>query len=104
MRAAIAAQAEGVSRNMSMPPFIICGASRRKWTILKSRCRRSRIRSRCGKTVRARAGARGQGEADRKHAKRRRARRVGSPTFFVGNEMFFGKEQLREVEELVAGK
>jgi 2-hydroxychromene-2-carboxylate isomerase len=25
----------------------------------------------------------------------------GSPTFFVGKEMFFGKEQLREVEELV---
>jgi 2-hydroxychromene-2-carboxylate isomerase len=28
----------------------------------------------------------------------------GSPTFFVGNEMFFGKEQLREVEEMVASK
>ena len=28
----------------------------------------------------------------------------GSPTFFVGNEMFFGKEQLREVEEMVLGK
>ena len=28
----------------------------------------------------------------------------GSPTFFVGKEMFFGKEQLREVEELVAGR
>jgi 2-hydroxychromene-2-carboxylate isomerase len=28
----------------------------------------------------------------------------GSPTFFVGNEMFFGKEQLREVEEMVRGK
>jgi 2-hydroxychromene-2-carboxylate isomerase len=28
----------------------------------------------------------------------------GSPTFFVGNEMFFGKEQLREVEEMVTGK
>jgi 2-hydroxychromene-2-carboxylate isomerase len=28
----------------------------------------------------------------------------GSPTFFVGNEMFFGKEQLREVEEMVSGK
>jgi len=27
----------------------------------------------------------------------------GSPTFFVGDEMFFGKEQLREVEEMVAG-
>ena len=25
----------------------------------------------------------------------------GTPTFFVGKEMFFGKEQLREVEELV---
>jgi 2-hydroxychromene-2-carboxylate isomerase len=28
----------------------------------------------------------------------------GSPTFFVGKEIFFGKEQLREVEELVSGK
>jgi len=28
----------------------------------------------------------------------------GSPTFFVGKEMFFGKEQLRVVEELVSGK
>jgi 2-hydroxychromene-2-carboxylate isomerase len=28
----------------------------------------------------------------------------GSPTFFVGTELFFGKEQLREVEELVSGK
>jgi 2-hydroxychromene-2-carboxylate isomerase len=28
----------------------------------------------------------------------------GSPTFFVGQEMFFGKEQLREVEELIEGK
>jgi 2-hydroxychromene-2-carboxylate isomerase len=28
----------------------------------------------------------------------------GSPTFFVGSEMFFGKEQLREVEEMVRGE
>lgn len=28
----------------------------------------------------------------------------GSPTFFVGKEIFFGKEQLREVEELIAAK
>ncbi len=28
----------------------------------------------------------------------------GSPTFFVGEEIFFGKEQLREVEEMVSGK
>ena len=26
----------------------------------------------------------------------------GSPTFFVGKEMYFGKEQLREVEEMVS--
>ena len=28
----------------------------------------------------------------------------GSPTFFVGTEMFFGKEQLRDVEEMILGK
>ncbi len=28
----------------------------------------------------------------------------GSPTFFVGKEIFFGKEQLREVEEMISGK
>jgi len=28
----------------------------------------------------------------------------GAPTFFVGDEMFFGKEQLREVEELVLAR
>jgi 2-hydroxychromene-2-carboxylate isomerase len=28
----------------------------------------------------------------------------GSPTFFVGSEIFFGKEQLRDVEEMVSGE
>ena len=28
----------------------------------------------------------------------------GSPTFFVGNEIFFGKEQLRDVEDMILGK
>ena len=28
----------------------------------------------------------------------------GSPTFFVGKEIFFGKEQLRDVEELILGE
>ena len=27
----------------------------------------------------------------------------GSPTFFVGDEMFYGKEQLREIEDLILG-
>jgi 2-hydroxychromene-2-carboxylate isomerase len=25
----------------------------------------------------------------------------GSPTFYVGDEIFFGKDRLREVEELI---
>ncbi|MDB5503385.1 MAG: hypothetical protein JWR89_3287, partial [Tardiphaga sp.] len=25
----------------------------------------------------------------------------GSPTFYVGDEMFYGKEQLRDIEELI---
>jgi 2-hydroxychromene-2-carboxylate isomerase len=28
----------------------------------------------------------------------------GSPTFFVGNEMFFGKDQLRDVEEEIVAQ
>jgi len=28
----------------------------------------------------------------------------GSPTFFVGDEIFFGKDRLREVEEMILGK
>ena len=28
----------------------------------------------------------------------------GAPTFFVGDEMFFGKDRLREVEEALAGR
>ncbi len=28
----------------------------------------------------------------------------GSPTFFVGTEMFFGKEQLRDVEDMILGR
>ena len=28
----------------------------------------------------------------------------GSPTFYVGPEMFYGKEQLREIEELISGR
>ena len=28
----------------------------------------------------------------------------GSPTFFVGDEIFFGKDRLREVEEMIVAK
>ena len=39
--------------------------------------------------------------ANTQHAVERGA--FGSPTFYVGDEMFYGKEQLREIEELIAG-
>jgi 2-hydroxychromene-2-carboxylate isomerase len=28
----------------------------------------------------------------------------GSPTFFVGDEIFFGKDRLRDVEEMILGR
>jgi 2-hydroxychromene-2-carboxylate isomerase len=28
----------------------------------------------------------------------------GSPTFFVGDEMFFGKDRLRDVAEIIVGE
>ena len=52
----------------------------------------------------ARAGRRRQGEADREHAGGRRARRVRFADLFRRQGNVFGKEQLREVEELVSGK
>ena len=90
---------------MSTPRSITCGSSRRRWTIRKSpprRCASSGLDA-------AKLLARSQ-DADVKaklientqSAVERGA--FGSPTFFVGKEMFFGKEQLREVEEMVSGK
>ena len=38
--------------------------------------------------------------ANTQHAVERGA--FGSPTFYVGDEMFYGKEQLREIEELIS--
>ena len=90
---------------MSRPRFITCGSSRRRWTIPKWR---SKALTASGLDA-AKLLARAQ-EADVKaklientqSAVERGA--FGSPTFFVGKEMFFGKEQLREVEEMVSGK
>ncbi|MDB5655062.1 MAG: putative oxidoreductase [Tardiphaga sp.] len=39
--------------------------------------------------------------ANTQHAVERGA--FGSPTFYVGDEMFYGKEQLREIEDLISG-
>ena len=53
------------------------------------------------KLARADPGPGGEGQARRQHAEVGRARRFGSPTFFVGDEIFFGKDRLREVEEMI---
>jgi len=105
MRAAVAAQFEGVFENTSTRHFITCGPSLKKMERPRSGDEGAcRFRPGCRQTVRARARARRQGEADREHPNRPwSAAAFGSPTFFVGQEMFFGKEQLREVEELVSG-
>ena len=45
-------------------------------------------------------GGRGQGPAPGGYPRSRVARGTfGSPTFFVGNEIFFGKDRLRGVEK-----
>ena len=93
------------SRNMSRPRSTTCGSSRRRWTIPKSRPRRwPHPASMRAKLLARVAGRRRQGKADREHAIRpssaaRSARRPSSSA----SEMFFGKEQLREVEEMVSG-
>jgi 2-hydroxychromene-2-carboxylate isomerase len=42
----------------------------------------------------------GQGETPRHRASVARGT-FGSPTFFVGDEIFFGKDRLRDVEEMI---
>ena len=49
----------------------------------------------------SRAGAGGEGRAACEHAALGRTRHVRSPTFFVGDEIFFGKDRLRDVEEAI---
>ena len=106
MRAAVAAQLEGVFEKYVEAAFHHMWVEPKKMDdpeVALKALTASGLDAR--KTVRARAGARRQGKADREHAQSAVERGAfGSPTFFVGKEMFFGKEQLREVEEMVSGK
>ena len=104
MRAAVAAQLEGVFEKYVEAAFHHVWSSRRKWMTPRSRPRRwprpaSMLRN-CWRSqdadVRARLIENTQNAVERGA--------FGSPTFFVGKEMFFGKEQLREVEEMISGK
>ena len=77
MRAAVAAQLEGVFEKYVDAAFHHMWASRRRWTIPRSRSKRlTGVRPRRGQAAGPRAGARGQGETDREYARRGRARRV----------------------------
>ena len=105
MRAAVAAQFEGVFEKYVEAAFHHMWVEPKKMDdpeVAAKALASSGLDAR--KTARPRAGARGQGKADREHAMAVERGAFGSPTFFVGKEMFFGKEQLREVEEMMTEK
>ena len=90
---------------MSTLRFTTCGSSRRRWTIRKSPPRHSPASGLDAAKLLARSqepDVKAKLIENTQSAVERGA--FGSPTFFVGKEMFFGKEQLREVEEMVAGR
>ena len=86
-----------------MPRSFTCGRSRRRWTIRRSPPRRLTASGLDAAKLFARAQepeVKAKLIANTEDAVKRGA--FGSPTFFVGDEMFFGKEQLRDVEEMYA--
>ena len=105
MRAAVAAQIEGVLEKYVDAAFHHMWVEPKKMDDLEIALTALTSSGLDAKRLLARAG-----EADVKaklientqNAVERGA--FGSPTFFVGNEMFFGKEQLRDVEDMVLGK
>ena len=58
-----------------------------------------RVRLRCRRTACAHAGRRGEGRLLKNTEDSVARGTFGSPTFFVGREIFFGKDRLRDVEE-----
>ena len=90
---------------MSRPRSITCGASRRRWTTPKWPSKALAASGLDAAKLLARAQdaeVKAKLIENTQSAVERGA--FGSPTFFVGKEMFFGKEQLREVEEMVSAK
>ena len=58
-----------------------------------------RVRPRRRAHAGARPGAGRQGQAARQHGSAVERGTFGIPTFFVGKEIFFGKDKLRDVED-----
>jgi 2-hydroxychromene-2-carboxylate isomerase len=46
-------------------------------------------------------GTKARHEADKNTERSVERGTFGSPTFFVGDEIFFGKDRLRDVEEMI---
>jgi 2-hydroxychromene-2-carboxylate isomerase len=105
MRAAIAAQLEGVFEPYVEAAFHHMWAEPKKMDDLEVAAKALSSSGLDGAKLLARAQepeVKGKLIKNTETAVERGA--FGSPTFFVGDEMFFGKEQLREVEELISGK
>jgi 2-hydroxychromene-2-carboxylate isomerase len=105
MRAAIAAQFEGVFEKYVDAAFHHMWTEPKKMDDPEVAAKALTASGLDGAKLLARAqepDVKGKLIENTQHAVERGA--FGSPTFFVGKEMFFGKEQLREVEELVSGK
>ena len=105
MRAAVAAQMEGVLEKYVDAAFHHMWVEPKKMddpeialaALTSSGLDATRLLARAGEAdVKARLIENTQGAVERGA--------FGSPTFFVGNEMFFGKEQLRDLEDMVLGK
>ena len=105
MRAAVAAQMEGVLEKYVDAAFHHMWVEPKKMddpeialtALTSSGLDAKRLLARAGETdVKAKLIENTQKAVDRGA--------FGSPTFFVGNEMFFGKEQLRDLEDMVLGK
>ena len=100
MRGAVAAQLEGVFERYVDAVFKACGKSRKRWTIRKSLSAALQQAGFDGARLLARTQEPEVKDRLLKNTEASVARGAfGSPTFFVGDEIFFGKDRLRDVEE-----
>ena len=107
MRGAVAAEMDGQIRaHTSTRSFITCGRRERRWTTPTSSAPRSTAPASTARACWRASGTRRSRTSCSRTRKRSVARGTfGAPTFFVGDEIFFGKDRLRDVEEeIVAAK
>ena len=107
MRGAVAAEMDGAAApSTSTPCSATCGRRARRWTTRRSSAPRSIGSGLDGaRDAGAHPGPGRQGHGCSKNTQASVARGTfGAPTFFVGDEIFFGKDRLRDVEEEIAAR